>query len=84
MNESRYRVRALYKQLLYLGRDWPQGYTTYFRPKLHAAFFKNKELQGEHVEEAIKRAEWMVKELEAFWFLKRYRHLRRSYGGRSG
>lgn len=82
---SHYRVKSLYKQLLYLGRDWPQGYTNYFRPRLHAAFVKQGGLQDEaEIKQAIARAEFMVKELETFWFLKKYRAVKRSYGSRSG
>lgn len=83
--ESRYRVKSLYKQLLYLGRDWPQGYSDYFKPRLHAAFMKQRDLAGEEeVNAAIARGEFMVKELETFWFLKKYRAVKRSYGSRSG
>ena len=77
---QRYRVKQLYKTLLYLGRDYPQGYTSYFRPRLHSAFSKNATLSTEaDVEAAIRRGEYMVKELEAFYFLKRYRHVKRAY-----
>lgn len=82
---SRYRVKALYKQLLYLGRDWPQGYDNYFRPRLHSAFMKQRDLKDEEqIRGAIDRATFMVKELETFWFLKKYRTMKRSYGSRSG
>ncbi|CCG83387.1 Predicted protein [Taphrina deformans PYCC 5710] len=83
--ESRYKVKALYKTLLFLGRDWPQGYHNYFRPRLHAAFLKSADLKDEKdIANAIHRAEFMVKELETFWFLKKYRAVKRSYGSRSG
>lgn len=88
--QVRYRVKQIYKALLYLGRDWPQGYTTYFRPRLHAAFSAQAHLnygrEGERqkIEEGVRRGEFMIKELEAFWFLKRYRAVKRAYGSRSG
>ncbi|BFZ53758.1 hypothetical protein PYCC9005_000789 [Savitreella phatthalungensis] len=76
----RYRVKQLYKQLLFLGRDWPQGYETYFRPRLHKAFTGQRQLETEdEIRKAISRAEYMVKELEAFYFLKKYRHVKRAY-----
>lgn len=79
--QQRYRVKQLYKALLYLGRDWPQGYASYFRPRLHAAFAKNAAIEDEaQVGQCILRAEYMVKELEAFYFLKKYRHVKRTYG----
>ena len=40
------RVIQLYKNLLYLGRDYPQGYD-YFRTRCHNAFMKNKDIKGE-------------------------------------
>ena len=45
---QRSRVVQLYKTLLYLGRDYPQGYD-YFRGKCHGAFMRNKELPPEQV-----------------------------------
>lgn len=80
-----HKVKSLYKSLLYLGRDWPQGYSTYFQPRLHAAFKSQSHLtQPADIEKAIARGEFMVKELETFWFLKKYRAVKRSYGSRSG
>ena len=45
---QRSRVIQLYKNLLYLGREYPQGYE-YFRTRCHNAFMKNKDIQGEQV-----------------------------------
>ncbi|KAL2076615.1 hypothetical protein ACEWY4_027787 [Coilia grayii] len=42
-NPFRGQVIHLYKTLLYMGRDYPQGYT-YFRQRLKAAFMKNKDV----------------------------------------
>lgn len=82
---SRYKVKSLYKQLLYLGRDWPQGYSAHFRPRLHSAFMKQEGLKDHaEIKAAIMKAEYMVKELETFWFLKKYRAVKRNYGSRSG
>ena len=48
MSSQRLRVIQLYKNLLYLGRDYPQGYD-YFRGKCHSAFMRNKDLEGQQV-----------------------------------
>ena len=48
MSSQRLRVIQLYKNLLYLGRDYPQGYD-YFRGKCHNAFMRNKDLEGQQV-----------------------------------
>ena len=45
---QRSRVITLYKNLLYLGRDYPQGYD-FFRSKCHAAFLRNKDLEEDQV-----------------------------------
>lgn len=74
------QVRNLYKTLLYIGRDYPAGYT-YFRTKLKSAFMKNKSLSTEsEIQSAIHRGEFVMKELEALWFLKKYRTMRERYG----
>ncbi|CAO3626240.1 unnamed protein product [Cunninghamella echinulata] len=41
----RSQVINLYKQLAYLGREYPAGYNNFFRPKLKEAFFKKKYLK---------------------------------------
>ena len=47
---------------MYLGRDYPLGYTDYFRPRLHDAFMKNKDLTSEHeIEQCIKLGEHVRK-----------------------
>ena len=75
---QRSRVVQLYKTLLYLGRDYPQGYD-YFRGKCHGAFMRNKELPPEQVEEWLAKGDYIVKELEALYMLKKYRTLKRRY-----
>ncbi|KAK0735405.1 hypothetical protein B0T21DRAFT_185979 [Apiosordaria backusii] len=61
----RQQVIAIYKQLLYLGRDYPQGYN-YFRPRLHRAFMANANLTDEaEIRQAIARAQFVQKEIEA-------------------
>ncbi|KAK4229787.1 putative NADH-ubiquinone oxidoreductase complex 1/LYR family protein [Podospora fimiseda] len=79
--ELRSQVIAIYKQLLYLGRSYPLGYD-YFRPRLHKAFMANAHLTDEdQIRHGIKRAEFVQKEIEALYYLKRYRTLRKRYDG---
>ncbi|XP_030751517.1 electron transfer flavoprotein regulatory factor 1 [Sitophilus oryzae] len=76
---QRSRVINLYKTLLHLGKDWPAGHD-YFRGKLHNAFFKNRnETNPEKIEQMIKHADYIVKELEALYMLKKYRTMKRRY-----
>jgi len=77
----RHKVVRIYKELLYLGREYPLGYT-YFRSRLHAAFISKAALSGEdEIAVAIARAEYVKKEIGAMYYLKRYRTLRQRYDG---
>ncbi|KAI1342273.1 hypothetical protein F5Y15DRAFT_413535 [Xylariaceae sp. FL0016] len=61
----RRQVIAIYKELLNLGKDYPQGYS-YFRPRLHRAFQANAHLRDEDaIRQGIARAEFVKKEIEA-------------------
>ncbi|KAI1390664.1 complex 1 protein [Hypoxylon trugodes] len=63
--ELRRQVIAIYKELLNLGRDYPQGFY-YFRPRLHRAFMANAHLRDdETIKEGIERAKFVQKEIEA-------------------
>ncbi|KAF2278494.1 LYR motif-containing protein 5A [Westerdykella ornata] len=75
----RLEVKRIYKELLYMGRDYPQGYD-YFRNRLHKAFFNQRHLTDEEaIKKGIERAEFVKKEIEALYFLKRYRTLKHRY-----
>nr|ALS04259.1 LYR motif-containing protein 5 [Acartia pacifica] len=78
MSCQRHRVIQLYKNLLYLGREYPKGYD-YFRSRCHKAFMKNKDLAPDQVEQWIGKGEYIIKELEALYMLKKYRTLKRRY-----
>lgn len=66
-------------QLLYLGREYPKG-TTYFRERLKAAFTKNKDVTDpEKIQKLIERGEFVIKELEALYFLRKYRAMKKRY-----
>lgn len=48
-------------ELLFLGRDYPQGYD-YFRPRLHRAFMGNAHLTDEEeIKKGLARAEFVKK-----------------------
>lgn len=55
-------------ELLNLGKDYPGGGYAYFKPRLHKAFASQAHLEDENaIREAIKRAEFVKKEIEALW-----------------
>ncbi|KAF2470397.1 uncharacterized protein BDR25DRAFT_225792 [Lindgomyces ingoldianus] len=57
----RHQVIRIYKELLYLGRDYPQGYD-FFRARLHKAFASQKDLTDEErIRKGIERAEFVKK-----------------------
>lgn len=61
--------------MVYLGREYPAGYTDFFRPKLKAAFLKKKDLTDEQeILKSIQFGEYIIKGLffdircfSAFW-----------------
>ncbi|KAH6637622.1 LYR motif-containing protein 5A [Boeremia exigua] len=75
----RHQVIRIYKELLYLARDYPQGHA-WARTRLHKAFSAQAHLRDEEaIRNGIKRAEFVKKEIEALYYLKRYRALRQRY-----
>ncbi|KAL0155132.1 hypothetical protein M9458_049395 [Cirrhinus mrigala] len=65
--------------MLFLGREYPKG-ADYFRDRLRAAFAKNKDVHDpEKIKELISRGEFVVKELEALYYLRKYRALKKRY-----
>ncbi|EAT80563.2 hypothetical protein SNOG_12151 [Parastagonospora nodorum SN15] len=57
----RHQVMRIYKDLLYMGREYPQGYE-YYRTRLHKAFASQKHLTDEEqIKQGIKRAEFVKK-----------------------
>lgn len=62
-----------------MGRDYPTGYQ-YFRTKLRRAFDKNKtETDPEKIDKMIGHGNFVIKELEALYMLRKYRTLKRRY-----
>lgn len=75
----RYQVIRIYKELLYLGREYPRGYS-YFRPRLHKAFASQSHITDEQqIKKGIERAEFVKKEIEAMYYVKKYRALKQTY-----
>ncbi|OAL54960.1 hypothetical protein IQ07DRAFT_559427 [Pyrenochaeta sp. DS3sAY3a] len=57
----RHQVIRIYKDLLFMGREYPQGYE-YFRTRLHKAFASQKDLTDEEeIKKGILRAEFVKK-----------------------
>lgn len=78
-NPLRPKVIQLYKTLLYLGKEYPMG-ADYFRTKLKAVFRKNKDIKDPaEIEKLIQRGNYVVKEIEALYMLRKYRTLKRRY-----
>jgi len=75
----RQQVINVYKELLEMGKWYPLGYD-YFRPQLHKAFMSQAHLKDEEkIKEGIKRAEYVKKEIEALYYLKKYRSMKQRY-----
>ncbi|KAL0111304.1 hypothetical protein PUN28_012899 [Cardiocondyla obscurior] len=76
---QRGKVIHLYKTLLYMGREYPKGYQ-YFRTRLKRAFVKNKtETDPEKIDQMINHGNFVIKELEALYMLRKYRTLKKRY-----
>ncbi len=62
-----------------MGKHYPLGYE-YFRPRLHKAFMSKAHLQNEdEIRQGIRQAEYVKKEIEALYFLKKYRSMKQRY-----
>ncbi|XP_034529588.1 LYR motif-containing protein 5A isoform X3 [Notolabrus celidotus] len=78
-NPFRGEVIKLYKTLLYLGREYPKG-AAYFRERLKSAFMKNKdEADPQKIKKLVDRGDFVIKELEALYFLRKYRAMKKRY-----
>lgn len=79
MSQLKFKVIGLYKNLLYYGREYPAGYD-YFRHRLKKAFIKNSHLEdSEAINKQIEVGEFVIKELDALYKLRKYRFLKRNY-----
>ncbi|KAK6544262.1 hypothetical protein TWF694_000964 [Orbilia ellipsospora] len=79
MSTLRYKVLNTYKELLFLGKSYPLGYT-YFRTRCHAAFSKAAGITDEaEIEKKLALAEYVKKEIEMLYYLKKYRAIKKRY-----
>ncbi|XP_076646452.1 electron transfer flavoprotein regulatory factor orsai [Halictus rubicundus] len=78
---QRSKVIQLYKTLLFMGKDYPRGYD-FFKRNLKKAFEKNKgETDPEKINKMLAHGNYVIKELEALYMLRKYRTLKRRYYG---
>lgn len=75
------RVRALYRTLLFMGKDYPiqSGGYKKFQNKLKLAFLNTTINNEQDLQVALDKGDYIVKELEALYFLTRYRDMKRKY-----
>ncbi|VDK54446.1 unnamed protein product [Anisakis simplex] len=72
-------VIRLYKTLYYLGKEYPKG-SLWFHNKLKNAFVRNKdETDPEKIKALIAKGNYVVKELESMYYLRKYRTLKKRY-----
>ena len=76
---TRSRVVQLYKQLIYLGREYPKN-PEVMTAKIHDVFKRNaSESDPKKIEDLIDKGNYIVKELEALYYLRKYRTLKKRY-----
>ncbi|KAI0222157.1 Electron transfer flavoprotein regulatory factor 1 [Lamellibrachia satsuma] len=79
MSTKRSQVIRLYKNLMHLGKDYPRGHD-YFRQRLRENFRRNRDVTDEkEIELLILKGEFVSKELEALYMLRKYRALKSRY-----
>ena len=62
-----------------MGKEYPKGYD-YFRTRLKGAFLKNRDVTDPaEIQKLIGRGEFVAKEIEALYMLRKYRTLKRRY-----
>ena len=65
--------------MLFMGREWPQGYQV-FRQRAKNIFLRNStETDPEKIRKSIDLGNYVLKEIEALYKLKKYRTLKRRY-----
>ncbi|KAF9931706.1 LYR motif-containing protein 5 [Mortierella alpina] len=75
----RSRVIALYKQLSYLGREYPAG-SDFFHERLKKAFLKNRDLKDPvEIQKRIDLGDYICKEIEAMYHINKYRAMKKRY-----
>lgn len=62
-----------------MGRDYPRGYE-FFRKNVRKVFEKNKEERDpEKIDKMLAHGDFVIKELEALYMLRKYRALKKRY-----
>lgn len=65
--------------MVFLGREYPRG-PEKFQQRVHRAFMRNKdETDPEKIKALIAHGEYVVKELEALYYLRKYRAMKQRY-----
>ncbi|KZS92716.1 hypothetical protein SISNIDRAFT_106873 [Sistotremastrum niveocremeum HHB9708] len=78
-NQLRLRALRLYKDLLYLSKDYPDPAYDY-SGRIRKMFENNRNLtDAAEVERALKMGEYIKNETLALYSLRKYRHLKRTY-----
>ncbi|GAA5920630.1 hypothetical protein JCM1841_006965 [Sporobolomyces salmonicolor] len=78
VQQLRYRARALYKELHHLAKEYPDPNYPIHK-KLHGCFAAHIGADREKLEQGIKKAEFIKGELEAMYYLRKYRAMKASY-----
>jgi Complex 1 protein (LYR family) len=80
MVSLRNKVIDLYKNLLFISKTYPDSK---FKARLHQSFMKKKDLKDpKEIQKAIEHGWFVYREIEALWFLKKYRAMKRRYTDR--
>ncbi|PFH52895.1 hypothetical protein AMATHDRAFT_73735 [Amanita thiersii Skay4041] len=78
-NSTRIRALSLYKDLLRLGKDYPDPSYDY-HGRIRRMFENNRHLTNEDdIEKALRLGDYIRKETVALYSLRKYRHLKRMY-----
>uniref|UniRef100_A0A915CA94 Complex 1 LYR protein domain-containing protein n=1 Tax=Parascaris univalens TaxID=6257 RepID=A0A915CA94_PARUN len=77
--QLRSEVIRVYKTLYHLGKEYPKG-SLWFHNKLKNAFWRNRnETDPEKIKTLIAKGDFIVKELETLYYLRKYRTLKQRY-----
>ncbi|KAM0791826.1 hypothetical protein ACM66B_004085 [Microbotryomycetes sp. NB124-2] len=74
----RLQARSLYKELYYLGREYPDPNYPIHK-KLHACFLSHVGADKAKLEQGIAKAQFIKRELETMYFLRKYRAMKGRY-----
>lgn len=75
-NDIKKDVINLYKNLIYLSKEWP----TDLRPQIKKAFMMNKDVRNtDEIRTLIGRGEYVCREIIATYHLRKYRAMKRRY-----